>query len=1281
MLTSSSSSRSQSGFTGDSASLSATVDLEIVEEIFHRGGSATSFPQIFRPYTEVLQEHGISPTGDTAYYNFLLKVGVVKASTWGGKWSIWKATHHPYSSQDAAANIDIHSDYGNAKTHSNSLFSPPTARIRYNDYDRHLENGISSYPDFQQHAIQPDSQSRSYHSSLAEVKSRVPFLASASSDSDEGFADESARIRDEVQSEIAAYARPSPRKEMSKNRKERHHDGRLGSRSLVGYTPDHSFENDNDNDQEADLSSFMPPVRTSTPIFAQTPAYQKAYDESTSKYGEGRHLQPPAYSVSEVSQALEQTTEDLSALGLLTPTGKSVQLPNVNGPNPAAISELATWVDRIDDLPESARKRMVARADEFYEIGLMGRCWDMWFKTSEFYRVTYKNIPIARNNLLLRQVLEKWARVTQYQLSLPNTADKHRSYHLKSLVLKRWITKLKEKRLNVIERRWIEQADQKQAGAIMLKWKEKTERRRTERWKVDMAEREIRFTERRNQRAVRETMLYWRVEARARLLFADTRQKQPGEAFYEWHDAVNRQRQLRTRLQSLERKKLGEAFAVWRRLAVHAPREKQLIQRQEMGLVKRVWDDWRISSWQNKQSSTFDRRRLLLMGLDGWRARYRQAKISQRKAKIFDSTRLIDTTFKRWKIESWGRLLLQTKEKRLRERVWGRWKGGMARLENLEALGDKFIVQSSANKLHTLFSHWRSIAASHQTSHLRARLIHEQNLKSSALTKWRNSTSIIRGHVVMADKAHAFFLLRTAFKAWRGESAKLKAQRWVEERQHQLVKRVFDVWKNLAVRYQDLNSREVLLKESTNKRQLGQLLNRWTERVIEVKDREIRVARASDERLTKNALSQWRARLAVIQANQKKANDSSEIRESENLRRVLRFWRGRTKRQKRLRAMVDASIVESERRLVREVFGKWYELKRERELEDIENEVAFLHENVILYGVMDRWKAATEILPGIMADSTRLKRRTMGVWFSAMERKRKGAQLQQERDLKVLSEVFAQWREAAIHRSTLKARRIRNRSRPSLSATATAEASRLPTSRQVSNSSSNLASSSRRIPSTSTTSSVHAAPGERDRNRRTSGNGIGTGNGYRSRTPGLLDGEYSTLTDRLGQYQNQHQHPYHGRSDTVYSEPVYSRLRSELADKDQHHNHDQNHDHGRESDMERRRRYGSEELVDRAATAAAAGRNQNHDQRQGRRRRWSRDLGESNHPYTSTNHTMNAGQRQKFDKYPDHLGVGQARASQVGISSETAVHRASAGAGVRSGSEMLRALRGSMPGR
>ncbi|WVW86103.1 hypothetical protein I302_108142 [Kwoniella bestiolae CBS 10118] len=1041
---SSSSSRSNTTLT-HSTSLWADVDLVIVEKIIEKARHATSFPQIFRPYAEVLREYGLSDTDDSLYYGFLLKLGVIKAPTWADKWEIWKATR-------------------------SSRMIPWTSTPEEHYQEELYEEEGEGEEDYEE-----DDQSFS-QSQLPGLRARVPFLASASSDLDEGFAPSN---HEEGTSYMNSH-RPSPRKELSRNSRTRTHGhghSRNGSRSLVGYTPEQSFQDDGDTD---DLLHFDPPMRTSTPI-VRSPKYQN----------------PSAYSVSDVSQALEQTTEEISALGLglMTPKGKSTFSPMIQQ------EEEKTWVDRIDEITEGERRFMERKADDFYRLGLMGRCWDMWFKTSEFYRVTYKNIPIARDNLLLRQVIEKWSKATQYQLSLPGTADQHRRLHLKLSVMRKWAERVKEKRLGDLKTAWTEEKRLKEIGELFQVWKVGSERRRTERWKLDMAERERRFTDERDRRCLQDSFKFWRVESRGKQAEYDKKRRLVFGILEEWRYQGSKKRELQVILSGFEQKRLQDAFAKWKRKSILQPKEDQIRQIHETGLIQRVWDDWRISSWQAKQSSTFDRRRLLLMVLDKWRiARIRQQRM-ERKALIYDKTRLLDKAFRGWRLESCGRLLVQAKDKRLQEKVWFRWKDKLNKLDRLNSVADQFAEHRKSAQLQRLFSRWRSAASAHQTNHLRATLIHEQKLQINVITKWRTSTAIIKTNQGLADRAHAFFLLRTAFKAWRVEDARRKGERWIEAKNQDKVREVFTKWKGLTVKYKDLRRRETVMRDHSDRQTLQRCLERWTNRVIEVKDRELRIARARDDHVKSQLLQKWRNHLSIIRSNQKKADDTLEIRELENLRRVFRSWRGKAKRQKRLRLTAEASLIERDQKLVRGVFERWYEKKRERDLVEMEKEVAFLHENVILYGVMDKWKAGTEILPGITADSLRLKRKAFNTWLNALGRKKRADEMQNERDRKFLSEAFGLWRDATAHKTALNARRTRGRSRPSA----------LSDRR----SSLGVSTGSRRVTPTSTTfphtSRIHS-------------------NGHEGR-----------LSPNLGTSIRERD------TETVRSEPVYSRLRSELG--------------------------------------------------------------------------------------------------------------------------------------
>ncbi|RYZ13626.1 MAG: hypothetical protein EOO70_08395 [Myxococcaceae bacterium] len=56
---------------------------------------------------------------------------------------------------------------------------------------------------------------------------------------------------------------------------------------------------------------------------------------------------------------------------------------------------------------------------------------------------TSEQIDTVRSNILLRQTLARWRAIHHHNLTLPNTADAHRTHHLKAAALSKWIVRLK----------------------------------------------------------------------------------------------------------------------------------------------------------------------------------------------------------------------------------------------------------------------------------------------------------------------------------------------------------------------------------------------------------------------------------------------------------------------------------------------------------------------------------------------------------------------------------------------------------------------------------------------------------------------------------------------------------------------------------------------------------------------------------------------------------------------------------------------------------------------
>jgi protein SFI1 len=316
-------------------------------------------------------------------------------------------------------------------------------------------------------------------SRIAETRARVPFLASASSDLDEAFGDET---YDGDAESIVGALRPSPRKSMG--------DKRIrDSRSMVGYTPSQSL------DYGYDSISLNPPARTSTPINAQA--------TKGGLFGLDVKDPPlPPYSVSDVSERIDNLS--------LKPESPST-------PKAAPLS----WEGYKED--EDTLREMENRADEFYRTGLMGRCWDVWHESYDWVKVggvcsvlswyfrlisnqqTTGQIDTVRSTILLRQTLLKWKSEHDRILALPGTADAHHRSHLLSTKFDLWATKLKKRENARRLAAYLARKDSERLEQSWTKWRQDLVQRRTTRWERDMKQREKAFVKASSSRKLANT--------------------------------------------------------------------------------------------------------------------------------------------------------------------------------------------------------------------------------------------------------------------------------------------------------------------------------------------------------------------------------------------------------------------------------------------------------------------------------------------------------------------------------------------------------------------------------------------------------------------------------------------------------------------------------------------------------------------------------------------------------------------------------------------------------
>ncbi|KAF7322935.1 CTLH domain-containing protein [Mycena chlorophos] len=68
----------------------SAVEVELLDAIIERAGSATTFPAIFTAYNSILKERGLD-SSEVVYYGKLLKLGTLKGGSWAEKWRMVKS--------------------------------------------------------------------------------------------------------------------------------------------------------------------------------------------------------------------------------------------------------------------------------------------------------------------------------------------------------------------------------------------------------------------------------------------------------------------------------------------------------------------------------------------------------------------------------------------------------------------------------------------------------------------------------------------------------------------------------------------------------------------------------------------------------------------------------------------------------------------------------------------------------------------------------------------------------------------------------------------------------------------------------------------------------------------------------------------------------------------------------------------------------------------------------------------------------------------------------------
>lgn len=341
------------------------LDINLVEAIVAEAGPlSTAFLDIFRAYNDVLLQQGLDPADDTIYYRFILKLGIVTGANWGDRWERWKQQQlNSPSTSLASTTLDDEDDVaGSTPPTRESSRSPTPTRTWRTDG---TESEFSTYTDLTDDEAPPSIYSASTVGFRPPPSASSAYAASACMSPPQRTSTPLVARNRVVRSHSPAYPSPSDTPGRQPSAKPR---SAVASRPLP-RTPS----------PQSHTSSTLPhisrphstPVHLHAPSPRRVPPLQPAFLPTPLVQRDHSLLPSPSYVVGADPQSPS--------------TGRHIAKATKQISKSRALIEAEL---RREDDEREQRRLHEARADRFYQLGLLGRCWDVWRRSLEWIIVS-----------------------------------------------------------------------------------------------------------------------------------------------------------------------------------------------------------------------------------------------------------------------------------------------------------------------------------------------------------------------------------------------------------------------------------------------------------------------------------------------------------------------------------------------------------------------------------------------------------------------------------------------------------------------------------------------------------------------------------------------------------------------------------------------------------------------------------------------------------------------------------------------------------------------------
>lgn len=145
-----------------------------------------------------------------------------------------------------------------------------------------------------------------------------------------------------------------------------------------------------------------------------------------------------------------------------------------------------------------------------------------------------------------------------------------------------------------------------------------------------------------------------------------------------------------------------------------------------------------------------------------------------------------------WIANERSTLLLRVRDQRLVRAAFDGWQGSLSRVAGLDRKAAAFSVILDKRCMAAAFTTMKRAVWLRQKDLARADQMNRARVITHVFKKWREASEKNHADSARASTARAFFVQRAALRAWKGELATRRQERFVREKQEALVRDAFN---------------------------------------------------------------------------------------------------------------------------------------------------------------------------------------------------------------------------------------------------------------------------------------------------------------------------------------------------------------------------------------------------------------------------------------------------------------------------------------------------------